>query len=390
MTQFAANIIQLHRSRPRLLWVLSLLAVLAGSVLADELVLREKTADPGLLVLNSGRVVHGELLPRPGGYDVMLPAGRMFVPSVQIRFTAESMDGAYQRMKDSITELTPSTHLELARWCLQNHLPQRARREVLDALHLDPYNDNARRMLEDLRREEQRVSLSVHRKTNVVESHPSSIDKVFADRRSLGGLPEELATTFTRRVQPLLQNKCGNSRCHSSGLNSFVVTPVRGASTAHIAERNLAAVLNQIRFDDPVNSPLLAATRGPHGRSNRLLFSGQTGRVQTELLKKWVLSVANELGASEQSVSHQSGEQDVAEPVVQTAQVKVAGSRAGDSGAALNSADRRFLTAADAATRPDEFDPRVFNRRYHGTRTSSEGSAVSPRNRGLGGQEDGK
>ena len=63
----------------------------------DQLPLRAGSGlENRFLVLVTGRVVKGELVPRPGGYDVNLPVGRMFVPSSQIRFTATSMDDAYQ------------------------------------------------------------------------------------------------------------------------------------------------------------------------------------------------------------------------------------------------------------------------------------------------------
>ena len=130
---------------------------------ADELALRsEQQAEEKLLVLLNGRVVSGQLSPRVGGYDVVLPAGRMFVSSQQIRFQADNMDDAYLRMRETLPEFTPNTHLELARWCLANNLPSRARREALDALHLDPHQADAQRMLEALVREENRIQRTSH------------------------------------------------------------------------------------------------------------------------------------------------------------------------------------------------------------------------------------
>ena len=79
----------------------------------DELVLRNsKSSSNDFIVLRTGRVVRGKLTPRQGGYDIKLPTGRMFVASDQVRFRASTMTDAYQRMRDSLPQLTPETHLE--------------------------------------------------------------------------------------------------------------------------------------------------------------------------------------------------------------------------------------------------------------------------------------
>ncbi|MEQ9406800.1 MAG: hypothetical protein RIK87_03705 [Fuerstiella sp.] len=335
---------------------------------AEDLLLRDRQApQERLLVLNSGRVVSGRLTARTGGYDVALPAGRMFVSSEQIRFTADGMDQAYQMMRDSFTERTPDVHLELARWCLSNRLPANARREILDALHLDPYRDDARLMLEKLVREQKRTAVSV---TPQVDLAALTMPELLPERRSLGGLPKEAARTFTQRIQPMVSSKCGNARCHGTGQNRFTVVPIRDRSTTHIAEQNLAAILNQIDFQQPLQSPLLEATTGLHGGSRQLLFSGRSGGLQAETLREWVLDVAQELGPSETA----------ARSVFQTSATEVPERHSNSDSPDVSSvydalpqarrvagaADDEFLNRAAEATRHDDFDPATFNRRYHG------------------------
>lgn len=343
----------------RFIAFISLLTVTAFAAADEELSLRAVQAGkPQFLVLDSGRIVHGQLTPRPGGYDVRRATGQLFVPSQQIRFAAKSMDDAYQKMRDSIPDLTPQTHLEMARWCLTNRMQGKARREVLDALHLDPYNDSARQMLEDIIRNEERVSISVGQddatKTSMLEASP--------DRRSLGGLPVEAAQTFTRRIQPLISNKCSNARCHGGNRSSFVITPMRTNSTSHVAEINLAAVLNQIDLAEPLKSPLLKIPESPHGGSSQLLFSGRSGRIQTQLLQSWVLDVARELSPDSETLTRSiSGDASVA---TGNGHVAPSDPAATDTAADFD-ADQQFLVKARAATRHDEFDPSQFNRRFH-------------------------
>lgn len=345
---------------------------------ADELLLRApETERSQLLVLLSGRVVEGQLTPRQGGYDVALPAGRMFVPAEQIRFSADNLRDAYQQLRDSIVELTPNAHLDLARWCLTNRLPTYARREILDALHLDPYRDEARRMLEAVVREEQRAARSVTESTSSYDINDLQSPELLPERRSLGGLPRETARTFTRRIQPLIANKCGNARCHGADRHAFKVVLPRGGSTAYIAEQNLAAILNQLNFADPDQSALLTEVTGLHGGSRDLLFPGRVGGQQLDSLREWVRDVAAELAPAVTARTRN----DVAQPMATEVRASATASQTdpaippgADGVTSINPrTDRKFLTQAAAAVRHDEFSPDIFNQRYHGQSTGSSG-----------------
>lgn len=339
--------------RPIFLHVTLILICLADAARSDDLVFRNpKTSPNDFIVLQTGRVVRGKLTPRQGGYDISLPTGRMFVASDQVRFRAATMTEAYQRMRESVPELTPETHLNLARWCLSNELPANAKREALDALHLDPYNDSARRLLEALvRHEKQSEAPSSKEVTLPMMAAP--------ERRSLGGLPTSLARDFTRYVQPIIVNKCGNAACHGEGRNDFEIVSLRGGANAWTSERNLASILKQIDASDPVASPILKATQGSHGNSRTLSFSGPTGRQQILKLRDWVNRVSNEFGTFE------------AEPVSLTTSPKTTTpstqlqSPETEATAALES-DEQFLKQAVQVNRVDRFSPAEFNQRYHG------------------------
>ena len=345
---------------------------LNGSLLSsDELLLRENAgAEQTLLVLSNGRVVGGQLTPRTGGYDVQLPAGRLFVPSEQVRFQARNMDDAYQRMRGSLPERTPNTHMELAKWCLVNAMPGKARSEILDALHLDPNRDDAKRMLESLVRKQLMASSAAYRQQSTGNVGPS-VDQVMLDhprmipeRRSLGGLPKSLARTFTQTVQPIVVNRCGNARCHGAGQNTFAVVSIKGGSTSRIAEQNLAAILNQIDLSNPSQSPLLNATVGGHGGARVLLFSGQSGGRQAEALRKWVADVAQEISPSSVRESLVP-EPDQSETTAATT-AGLTGEETLDTLSRHRTVqNKKFVQDAVVATRHDDFDPNIFNRRYH-------------------------
>jgi hypothetical protein len=350
----------------------------------EDLPLRRENGSQQLLILNNGNVVKGHFTRRTGGFDVALNPGRMFIAEGQIRFQASSMEDAYLKMRASIQDLTPNSHIELARWCIANELPSYAKKELLDARFLNPDHETARLMLEGLTREENRHQQKLPGASNDEAAQRLAeqvrMRNILPDRRSLGGLPEPLAVTFTRRVQPLLSNKCGNGRCHGAGRNGFSIVHVRNGSSAAIAEQNLAAVLKQIDADNPDESPLLKVAVGLHGGSQVSLFPGTSGREQLKLLDQWIAGVAAEIGGQPGRATSKA---EAAEPIIRTAFAPNdnTSTTLKDGGHLIiphetprdrDLAVQQLTTEAVIATRHDEFDPDVFNRRFHGRSASNQ------------------
>lgn len=343
----------------------------------DDLPLRDPNADQQILVLKNGNVVKGQFTRRTGGVDVALNPGRMFIAEGQIRFQANSMEDAYLKMRSSMQNLTPTNHIDLSRWCSANKLPTFARKELLDALFLNPDHETARLMLESLTREESRAAdrerLAAEDEAAKRLADNVTMRNILPDRRSLGGLPGPLAVTFTRRVQPLLSNKCGNARCHGTGRNGFSIVSTRNGSSAVIAEQNLAAVLSQLDTGNPEQSPLLKAMTGLHGGSRQLIFPGSTGREQVKLLQAWIADVAKEIGGQTAASTQSSQAAEIVQTTFQTDSTEH--NSEPDHGLLTtdqttqryrNLKAEQMNTEAAIATRHDEFDPDVFNRRFHG------------------------
>ena len=381
---------------------IAVLFVVAASLSADDLVLRAAPRSGQLLVLKSGRVLRGVLTPRKGGYDIVEPGGRIFVGSEQIHFLADDIDQAWQKLRDSKQQLTPDTHLDLARWCLNQKLYGRAKKEILDALHLDPYRADARQMLEGLIRLEN--SAGQPRMTNAekIAERLKTVREQGAlapQRRSLGGLPEQLALDFTRTIQPLLSNKCSDARCHGPGQNDFVVLNIRRGVTPVRSEQNLASLIGQMDFAHPDESPVLKATYGLHGGYRQLLFPGQSGGRLRNRLRDWVKAAAAEMDPGlpqassaaaphvppniPQSATGLSASDDGVSPALQTALRNPGPPVTAPQDPESVQADYRrrqqtsFLHGARVAARHDDFDPDEFNRMVHG-RTRSPSRSVGP------------
>ena len=341
-----------------------------------------------LLVLVDGRIVAGKITPRPDGYDVEVAAGRMFIDSNRVRFEANSLPNAYDRMRDSLAEFTPANHLDLARWCLENKLYSQARREILDALNLDPNREDAKRMLRALEHIGEKSGAP-----NVgsgLTEYPSlaEMKRPAVESRSLAGLSRTIAHSFMRDVQPLMTNKCATAGCHGIGAkNEFEITSTRRVSTPALAERNLAAILKQIDFSQPAASPLLRVGGEAHGNMASSAFPGRSGALQMQVLQDWVMQAAQDIApdaAVTAAVDHATKD------LLPTSETRTILATSGfDSSRnvqhAMHSApgnphartlttdetDARFLREAKYANRQDAFSPDEFNRRYHGSATKS-------------------
>jgi len=351
---------------------------------------RDTSARETLLVLLDGQIKSGHVTPRPDGYDIQVPGGRMYINSDRVRFAAASLPEAYDLMRDSMAELTPVSHLELARWCLANKLHTQARREVLDALYLDPNRQDAKRMLQALEHFGQDAN-APNLRTGLTE-YPSQSEILHPkfETRSLAGLSRSIASSFVSDVQPLLMNKCATSGCHGRGTQSqfTIVSTLRG-STPALAERNLAAVLNQIDFAKPSDSPLLKTGEQAHGNLVLSPFRGRAGAMQMQILRDWVQQASHDIApdAAKAAIGLRQPEQKSQPSAIQQVSATVdhrSENRRSDVrsiGAARQMpenphsrrlstevADKRFLHEAKYANRNDAFSPDDFNRRFHGGR----------------------
>lgn len=368
-----------HRVNAVSLWkgFLGLLLIVTGTAARGE---SNRTSDirsprpPRVLVLKSGRVVKGKIQSRGDGYDVRHKIGNEFISSRQVWLVAEGLTEAHQMMRDSFSSLTPDVHLQIASWCANNQLWGTARGELLDALHKDPHRDDARRMLAQIVRRQQAVSEISP--TSKASPGSAAVTQAIAVRtvmrqRVLGGLTPELAREFTMRIQPLLSNKC--AKCHGAKSGrEFVMDSVRNGSTAKIAERNVASVIEQIQTTDDDKSFFVMAT-SKHGSMTTAPFLGPIGETQSGWLLAWVTDVQKTLGSTivegptkadktVHQVRHQADERQNSFRTGSRSPVPDINSHA----TARVATDHEAVVMQDIERRVryDRFNPEVFNQRY--------------------------
>jgi hypothetical protein len=256
---------------------------------------KDASATERVLLLFNGKIVKGVIRQRATGYVVTLPGGQMVLPFEQVRLEADDLQDAYLQQRQMLPEGSAAAHVELARWCLSYALQEEARKELQDALKLDPASTLARKMLQRLNDQ-----LLVTEELPTVVARNGGFSLLGGATpgvavETLGNLPREAAVDFTLKVQPLLVNRCAMSGCHSAGSDSefrLQRTKLGKSPPKSHTEHNLAMILSRIDRQQPHRSPLLVKLRGEaDGPGIRQPHGGLT-REQTQTLRDWIESIS--------------------------------------------------------------------------------------------------
>ena len=342
----------------------------------------ERTA--GCIVLGTGRVYQGIVTEQAAAYKVETQNGVVVLPFSEVRTAAPTLKQAYQQIRESYDQPTASDHIDLGRWCEHNQMLEEASLEAQSALVLEP---NRKEGVALLKRVETALGPTADEKDAPVESvipRPVQAGAVVSVETQL---------EFSRHVQRLALNKCGNGACHgASALSPFKLT--KGARS----EQNLQAFLKYTDIETPEMSPLLVQARsvnGPHAG----LFQGSKGSAQYAILQAWVVQVAEEQNnqsgirrrpkeqrqggpiimirpraKAEEEVAREEPATDPASEAETSPEIETVASEETAPGPRVPRASReaplksatikKLLESQD----PDAFDPEEFNRLVHGDR----------------------
>lgn len=264
---------------------------------------------PRTLLLTTGGVVSGRIKEIATGFVVSSAHGSVVVPHEHVVFEASDLREVYELLKSRDKEPTVASCLKRADWCLSQKMPQEAAEELRDALHLDPANETVRLMLNRVDQELRQQARSAGPQAGTAVSRDGSLT-IRTERpdwaaamdapsaKSLAGLDPETARKFVSVVQPILQSRCGNARCHGPAAeNEFKLQHTRssGGNPRLTIEKNLGLVLKYVDLQQPARSRLLTVADGAH--AGQTIFNGRSGAIQQESLRQWVLDVARQSGA---------------------------------------------------------------------------------------------
>lgn len=375
-------------------WTVGFVGVLLIAFLPMWIAAEEEASDvgsphpaTGLLVLKSGRIVEGTLSQNAGGFVVEKSRGSMLIPFEQVQLRASDLRDAYQKLRKTFPEQSAEAHVALARWCLTYQLFDECRAELRAALTTQPDHREARSML---RRLDEVLHPEEPTHLTLPKPEPRTEDGFQTPKAtSLAGLSRESAREFVTRIQPILLNNCGNAGCHGNGRDTgYRLTHRALGRSGHrvFAERNLAQTLAFVDARHPETSPLLVVLVGNHGRGGQPVFQGRRAADQQKTLQKWVFDVAAELQAGPSVTADNPSSLRPLGPTLGEATPSSGAPRPAATqsvGELRFDAERRneektadpgsghddLLEAILRDERPDAFDPEIFNRLVHGTKS---------------------
>lgn len=334
--------------RPRSQCAVALLLLVGGGTVCAQ--------QPACLLLRNGNVLEGRVRYVGGHYRVLGEGSELRVPPDEVATVAPSLDAVYSWRRAQLSAPTVDDHVALAAWCLDQELWPQASRELLDARALAPRDARIARLQWRL----VHAALAPPPQTAAVpEPAKQEVPADKVDPDLLGPLPEGALEQFTRQIQPMLVNNCTNGGCHQPGgerafqLNRDLLHGMAGQSST---QANLTAVLAAIKEQQPEESPLLVATRGPHGGRDGPAFTGRHADLQKRL-EEWVRLVA--VGpAPEPPANAPPAARD--RGVVQASHFDLVREQ-WEADQMLQGAPASAPAAPDAR---DEFDPAIFNRQH--------------------------
>jgi hypothetical protein len=252
--------------------VVSLFTVAAGISLYGQDNTAPRTTGK-VLILNNERTFEGDTEKVGEIYRVHRSGGEITVPSNQVLRLCTDWDDAVAFMRSRANLDDPDERLRIAKWLQINHQNQRALAEAQRALEMRPKHGDTKQLVK------------------VLELTPKETNSPRAKDATARPVPHvdlsfDAVMGFSQRIQPILMNTCVS--CHSgSYTGKFKLYRLHEGGERVATQRNLAAVIDQLRLERPAVSPLLVMAVCAHGDAKTAPVPGrQSATFQT--LCAWI------------------------------------------------------------------------------------------------------
>lgn len=260
----------------------------------------------GVLELQNGHVLDGRITLNGDHYEVAIPTGgQVVVPRSQVATIAPTWSALYRQKSAEVQVGNASQHLDLARWCLRHGLLGRAQDQWSYANAYAPGDPKVRGVLRMLEAAEQTTTANTPAALEAPRAphRDPHVRPAAATNPEIPAISNASIEQFTRRIHPLLLNRCAATRCHGGRESSFQLwKPSAGhRATRKMASQNLSATLDQIEWQDPVRSRLLEFARQPHGAN-----PGATAHTWTPhfdfVFRQWVAQLTRQRAATDRPI----------------------------------------------------------------------------------------
>ncbi len=325
-----------------------------------------------VLILDNDRLMEGDIVQEAEAYRIRRGSSEIVVPLGKAKKLVGSSSEALAFLKTQAQLDQASERLRLAKWAHAHGLREHAIAETKSALEIQPNLSDAHFFLRYLQR-----------------SAPSTSPAPVAVPTPVAPLPEiqqidvssDCLILFNNKIQPILLNACGG--CHSSSYpGTFRIYQANEGGSRASTQRNLAAAIGQIRLEKPSLSPLLIKSVSNHAVRTAMEHPPLKNK-QVEpyrLLQMWVEMVAvgnphlREVKIAVPpplpSASDPPRVVNFAEltPLPMQASAPSPSAKPTPTPAVKSPAFSEGTSAppAPVVEAADEFDPILFNQKYHG------------------------
>lgn len=260
-------------SRPRILAtpliVLCLTVPLHGQVIGEA------------VLLKNDRTLEGKVEQRGDFYSIQVAEqSRVSIPKSQVEHVGASKLALYEHKRSKIHNWEVGDHFQLTRWCLLNGLLDQAVVHYQEVAKEHGPHPRVKQLALELKNKllevpEFRTHLGLTPDTTHEESllpEGQQVDSnatavVNASATLVGAaMHPEIAAHFSRRIQPILLNRCSQAACHGAQSDNGLrlIEPYR-AAYQRVSSQNLASVLGQISMDPGQIAPLIRYATEAHG-----------------------------------------------------------------------------------------------------------------------------
>jgi hypothetical protein len=237
-----------------------------------------------VVLFRNGRLLSGQILKDTAGYLFRSNGASFRCTHGEVEAVADSKSELYKYKRNRIAANDLPERFELARWCLRYQLPEEAKAETEAILAIDPQFEPARKFLKSL---ENPRSPFGPKQESPVDMHGDG-----GLSYETGGFGEDAMGQFTKRVQLILINKCGNCHANPRHESEFRLSSARGINPT-VTGKNFRAAELMVDLRNPSKSKLLEMAITPHGGANvaRAPFGGPNDP-NYKSLRGWVFTLS--------------------------------------------------------------------------------------------------
>ncbi len=266
----------------------------------------------GAILLKNDRMMEGQVLPSGEFYTVQVAEqSRVSVPKNQVLHVGQNKQEIYQFKAGSIKRWEAGDHFQMTRWCMLNGLYSQATRHYREVASSHGDHPRVRQLALELRDRlleipEFRDYLginTVETERSVSDTQNLAVDSgnpVVAASASVSAaaMHPQIAAHFSRRIQPILLQRCSQPACHGAqSSNGLRITEPYRAAYQQVTAENLHSVLSQVSTDENDLSALLRYATTAHGIQRKAGISITETQLLTEITN-WIQFVQNPVASA--------------------------------------------------------------------------------------------